>query len=103
MKIAAELIGRPQARIYLRRDRVVSGLILAPGRLPPPPLFDHAFSVLSRLFPVPAAFFTITGTGVVRTGLRPGILVGSVHRFISAYGYRNDGSAIRPDFLTATP
>ncbi|QCL97853.1 hypothetical protein CFBP7129_27090 (plasmid) [Agrobacterium tumefaciens] len=36
--------------------------------LPVLPLFDHMFSVLSRLFPVPAAFFTVTGTGIVRTG-----------------------------------
>ncbi|TRB17003.1 hypothetical protein EXN32_11050 [Agrobacterium tumefaciens] len=77
---------------------MVSGLIYTLGRLPPPPLFDHAFRVLSRLFPIPAAFFSIDGAGIVRTGLRLGVLVGWAHRFISAYGYRNGGSAIRQVF-----
>ncbi|TZG34066.1 hypothetical protein AGR1_15160 [Agrobacterium sp. B1(2019)] len=87
---------RSRARCF--KEELLSDLIRAPGRLPSPPLFDHVFRVLSRLFPVPAAFFTITGTGIVRTGLRLGVLVGSAHRLISAYSYRNGGSAIRQVF-----
>ncbi|WP_272871410.1 hypothetical protein [Agrobacterium tumefaciens] len=38
-------------------------------------LFNHAFRVFSRLFPVFAAFIAIASTGVIRTGLWLGVIV----------------------------
>lgn len=59
-----------------------------PRKWPAIPLLDHAFRVFSRLFTVPAAFFAIAGTGIIRTGLRLCIVLWSAHRFISACEYR---------------
>ncbi len=65
----------PGPRVRSRPDNVASGTFRTAGWLFPMPLFNHAFRVFSRLFPVLAAFIAIAGTGVIRTGLWLGVIV----------------------------